>query len=40
MNRKERYGSSGYGIHKDRRTKRVRTRQAQKQQAIREQREK
>lgn len=36
-NWKERYGSSGYGVHKDRRTKRARSRQAQKRQALKEQ---
>lgn len=29
---KERYGSAGYGLHGDRRLKRLRTRQTQKQQ--------
>ena len=32
----ERYGNSGSGIHLDRRTKRVRTRQAQKRAELRD----
>lgn len=33
---KEKYGSSGYGMHEDRRTKRTRTRAAQKAKALKE----